>query len=204
MISTAYSKGDILGGVKLSLEDVPMKYLSRVLLIAALIVLPLRAADDVVSAVHGTITKTDAATKTIVVKTKDGTEHTIHFVGKTTVKGGDMTADAGKDTFHGLKEGSEVVVHYTAKGTDKTAVEVDHVGKDGMKAVEGTVTKVGEGGKTISVKTADGTVHVFDVTGHDTKVAAVDTGKAADKTGKVTVYYTEEGGKKVAHFFEKL
>ena len=24
------------------------------------------------------------------------------------------------------------------------------------------------------------------------------------KSGKVTVYYTEQGGKKVAHFFEKL
>lgn len=181
-----------------------MKYLLRVLAIAALIVLPLRAADDVVTAVHGTITKVDAASKTIVVKAKDGTEHTIHFVDKTTVRGGEMTADAGKDTFHGLKEGSEVVAHYAVKGTEKSAVEVDKVGKDGMKAVEGTVTKVGEGGKTIAVKTADGTEEVFDVVGHDTKVAAVDTGKAADKTGKVTVYYTEKAGKKVAHFFEKL
>jgi hypothetical protein len=188
----------------LSLEEVPMKYLLRMLMIAAVIMLPLRAADDVASAVHGVITKTDAAGKTIVVKTKDGTEHTIHFVGKTTVNGGEMTADAAKDTFHGLKEGSEVVAHYTVKGTEKTAVEVDKVGKDGMKSVEGTVTKVGEGGKTIAVKTADGTEHVFDVAGHDTKVAAVDTGKAADKTGKVTVYYTEDAGKKVAHFFEKL
>jgi hypothetical protein len=181
-----------------------MKNLLRMLMIAVVFMLPLRAADDVVSAVHGVITKTDAAAKTIVVKTKDGTEHTIHFVGKTTVKGGEMTADAAKDTFHGLKEGSEVVAHYTVKGTDKTAVEVDKVGKDGMKSVEGTVTKVGDGGKTIAVKTADGTEHVFDVAGHDTKVAAVDTGKAAGKTGKVTVYYTEDAGKKVAHFFEKL
>jgi hypothetical protein len=181
-----------------------MKYLLRLLMIAAVIFLPVRAADDVVSAVHGIISKTDAGTRTIVVKTKDGTEHTIHFVGKTTVKGGEMTSDAAKDTFHGLKEGSEVVAHYTVKGTEKTAVEVDRVGKDGMKSVEGTVTKVGEGGETIAVKSADGTEHVFDVAGHDTKVAAVDTGKAADKTGKVTVYYTEEAGKKVAHFFEKL
>jgi hypothetical protein len=181
-----------------------MKNLLRMLMIAAVVMLPLRAADDVVSAVHGIITKTDGATKSIVVKTKDGTEHTIHFVGKTTVKGGEMTADAAKDTFHGLKEGSEVVAHYTVTGTEKTAVEVDKVGKEGMKSVEGTVTKVGEGGKTIAVRTADGTEHVFDVAGHDTKLAAVDTGKAADKTGKFTVYYTDEAGKKVAHFFEKL
>jgi hypothetical protein len=170
-----------------------MKHFLGMLTIAALIMLPLRAADDVVSAVHGIITKVDAASRTIVVKAKDGTEQTIHFVAKTTVRGGEITADAAKDTFQGLKEGSEVVAHYTLKGTEKTAVEVDNVGKDGMKPVEGTVTKVGEG-----------TERVFDVAGHDTKLAAVDVGKAADKTGKVTVYYTEQAGKKVAHFFEKL
>ena len=42
------------------------------------------AADDVVSAVHGTVTKMDAGTKTAVVKTKDGTEYTIKFVDETT------------------------------------------------------------------------------------------------------------------------
>jgi hypothetical protein len=99
-----------------------------------LLMLPLRAADDVVSAVHGTITKLDSATKTMVVKTKDGTEHTIRIVGTTTVHGTDAAGAGAKDAFHGLKEGSEVVAHYTAKGTEKSAVEVDHVGKDGMKS----------------------------------------------------------------------
>ena len=42
-------------------------------------------AADVVTAVHGTVTKIDSGAKTIVVKTKDGTEHTLHFVAKTTV-----------------------------------------------------------------------------------------------------------------------
>ena len=68
------------------------------------------AADDVVSAVHGTVTKLDAGTKTAVIKTKDGTETTVKFVEKTTVHGTDAGA---KDTFHGVKEGSEVVAHYT-------------------------------------------------------------------------------------------
>jgi hypothetical protein len=35
-------------------------------------------AQDVVSIVHGTVKKVDSATKTIVVKTADGTEHTIN------------------------------------------------------------------------------------------------------------------------------
>jgi hypothetical protein len=103
-----------------------------------------------------------------------------------------------------LKEGSEVAAHYTEKGSEKTAVEVDHLGKDGIKSVDGTVSRVGEGGKTVTVKAADGTEQTFDVVGKDTKESAVAIGKGADKTGKVTVYYTESAGKKVAHFFEKL
>jgi len=73
-----------------------------------------------------------------------------------------------------------------------------------MHAVAGTVTKVSEDGKTIVVKAADGTEHTFKVVGHDTVDAAKDIGKGADKTGKVTVYYTESAGKKVAHFLEKI
>jgi len=70
--------------------------------------------------------------------------------------------------------------------------------------VDGTVSKIGEGGKTVTVKAADGTEQTFDVVGQDTKEAAEAVGKAADKTAKVTVYYTESAGKKVAHFFKKL
>ena len=181
-----------------------MKKLLSTMVLAAFFAVMVVAADDVVSAVHGVVTKVDAASKTIVVKTKDGTEHTIHFVDKTTVRGAEGVETGAKDTFHGVKEGSEVVAHYTEKGTDKTAVEVDKVGKDGMKSMEGVVTKVGEGGKTVTVKAADGTERTFDVVGHGTKVTAVDTAKGTEKGAKVTVYYSESAGKKVAHFFEKL
>ena len=181
-----------------------MKKFFSVAVLAAFFAVMVVAADDAVSAVHGVVTKVDAASKTIVVKTKDGAEHTIHFVDKTTVRGAEGVATGAKDTFHGVKEGSEVVAHYTEKGTDKTAVEVDKVGKDGMKSMEGVVTKVGEGGKTVTVKAADGTERTFDVVGHGTKVTAVDTAKGTEKGAKVTVYYSESAGKKVAHFFEKL
>ena len=171
---------------------------------ASLILLSARADEDVVTAVHGTVKKVDSASKTIAVKAKDGTEHTFHFVDKTTVHGVHATATGSKDAFHGPTEGSEVVAHYTAKGTEETAVEVDKVGKDGMHAVDGTVTHVSEDGKTVVVKAADGTEHTFHVVGHDTADSAKDIGKGADKSAKVTVYYTEAAGKKVAHFFEKL
>ncbi len=167
----------------------------KTLVIAALLATLAWADTDVVTAVHGTVTKVDGATKTIVVKTADGTEHTMKFVSKTAVHGTDATA---KDTFHGVKEGSEVVAHYTAKGSEKTAVEVDKVGKGGMKTVDGTVSTLDRGSKKLVVKTADGTEHTFKLADR----AAVDAGKGAEKSAKVTVYYTEDAGKKIAHFFE--
>jgi hypothetical protein len=162
------------------------------------------AAQDVVSAVHGTITKLDSATKTMVVKVNDGSEHTIKFVDKTTVHGVKETTTATGDAFHGLKEGTEVVAHYTAEGAEKTAVEVDRVGKDGIKSVDGTITHIDRAGKTIAVKTGDGTEDTFKLSGHAAADAGKDIAKGTEKTTKITVYYTEEAGKKTAHFFEKI
>jgi len=105
-----------------------------------------------ITAVEGTIEKVDHAGKTMVVKAADGTEHTFHFVGRTTVHGAET---GSKESFHGLKEGSTVVVHYSTKGTEETAEEVDHLGKGGLKAAEGTVTHLDRGAKTVTVKTAE-------------------------------------------------
>lgn len=156
------------------------------------------AAQDVVSAVDGTVKKVDSGTKTVVVKTADGAEHTFHFLGRTVVHGAEVTAKGSKDAFSGLKEGSEVAVHYTAKGGKETAEEVDHIGKDGMKVTEGTISHIDRGAKTVAVKTADGAETTYRLADH----AAKDTGKGVEKSGKVTVYYTEEGGHKVAHFLK--
>jgi hypothetical protein len=161
-------------------------------------------AQDVVSAVSGTVKKVDAGTKTVVVKTADGTEHTFHFVERTSVQGADATAAGAKDAFNGVKEGSEVVVHYTKKGTEETAEEIDRVGKDGLKVTEGTVTKIDRGGKTLVVKTADGAEETYHLTEHAAKDAGKGIGKGSEKSAKVTVYYTEEAGRKVAHFFKAL
>jgi hypothetical protein len=156
------------------------------------------AADDVVTAVAGTVKTVDKTTKTVVVKTADGTEHSVHFVGKTIAHGAEATAGASKDAFLGVKEGDEVVVHYTVKGAVKTASEVDHVGKGGMKMTVVAMKSVDHGAKTVTVKTEAGGEETY----HLTADAVKETGKGLDKGGKVTIYYTEEGGKKIAHFFK--
>ena len=68
-------------------------------LLASLLVLVLAVAwqgtlaEDVVHAVSGIVKSVDKDTKTMVVKTSDGTEHTIKWTDKTTVTG---VKDAGK------------------------------------------------------------------------------------------------------------
>ena len=178
-----------------------MKSMARAFAILSLLALSAWAAEDVVNAVHGVISKLDEGTKTMVVKTADGVEHTFKFVGRTTVHG---TEAAAKGTFHGLSEGSEVVAHYTSKGAEDTAVEVDKVGKGGLKTVDGTITHIDRGTKTVAVKTADGTEETFKLSDHAAADAGKDIGKGTEKSTKVTVYYTEDAGKKVAHFFEKI
>lgn len=161
------------------------------------------AAQDVVSAVEGSVTKVDGAAKTVVVKAGDGTEHTLHFVKRTSVHGGADAAAGGRDAFHGLKEGSTVVAHYSTKGSEKTAEEVDDIGKGGLKVAEGTISRVDRGGKTIAVKTKDGAEDSYRLTGRAAKDSGKEIADGAGKSEKVTVYYTEEAGHKVAHFFKK-
>jgi hypothetical protein len=161
------------------------------------------AAQDVVSAVHGTIKKIDSASKIIVVKTADGTEHSMHFIDKTAVHGVNASMAAAKDSWHGLKEGTEVVAHYTTKGTEDTAIEIDKVGKDGLKTTAGTIKDIDRGGKKLVVKSDDGVESTFRLTDHAAEDAGKEIGEGTEKGAKVTVYYTEDAGRKVAHFFER-
>ncbi len=85
-------------------------------------------AEDIVHAVSGIVKSVDKTTKTVVVKTADGTEETVKYTGKTAVEG---SKEAGKDvakgsaeTFLAGKKGSKVTIHYTEKGAEKTAVGV--------------------------------------------------------------------------------
>ncbi len=156
-----------------------------------------------ITAVEGKVEKIDRMAKTIVVRAADGTEHTFHFVGRTVFHGAEKTSEATQESFHGLKEGSDVVVHYSSKGTEETAEEIDHVGEGGLKTAEGTVTHLDRGAKTVTVKTADGTEQAFHLTDHAATDAGKDISVGAQKSGKVTVYYTEQAGRKIAHFFTR-
>jgi hypothetical protein len=162
------------------------------------------AFDEVVHAVEGTVKKLDSAGKTVVVETKDGTEHAFHYTSDVVVDGAQDTKKGAVDSAHGVTEGSKVVVHYTTVGGKDTAHEVDKVGDDGMKATDGTVSHVDKGAKTIAVKTADGTEETFHMTDRAAKDTGKDIGAGVEKSAKVTVYYTEKAGVKTAHFVKGI
>jgi hypothetical protein len=178
-----------------------LKRLSVIAMLLALCGLAF-AAEQSHGIVVGAVVKVDDGAKTVAVKAADGTQHTFHFVKKTTVHGAEGTAAGAKDAFHGVKEGTQVAVHYTAKGTEETAGEVDNIGKDGLKATEATVTHIDRGAKTLAVKTAGGAEETYRLTDSAAKDAGKDIAKGTEKSAKVTVYYTEEAGHKVAHFFK--
>ena len=152
-------------------------------------------------AIAGDLEKVSADGKEITVKTADGTEKVFKVTGKTTV-------DGAKDVALATKEGAHVVVHYTAKGAEETATGIEDAGKGTWKVTEGTVTKIGEGGKDVTIKLADGTEKTYDV-GKDATVDAghgiVNAGKYTGKAGdKIAVYTVVDPTKEVAHLFKRL
>lgn len=69
------------------------------LILACALAMTVWAAQDVVSILHGTVKKVDKTTKTVVVKTADGTEHTIKVAEQATVHGTKEGIDGASDRF---------------------------------------------------------------------------------------------------------
>jgi hypothetical protein len=151
-------------------------------------------------ALEGTVDETYKAANTIAVKTVDGIRHLFRLTEKTTVHG----AEAGADALRGLETGSTVVVHYTTDAGKQAAVEVDRIDGKGLKSVQGTVTKVDRDGKTIAIQLNDGTRQTLRLTDRAAETVSKDLDASIRDTTTVVVYYTDEGGQRVAHFFKKI
>jgi hypothetical protein len=160
--------------------------------VCAMLTMGICVAQDLVNIIHGMIKEVDSTTKTIVVKTADGTEHTIKVTDAATVKG-------TKDGFNGLKEGTQIVARTTGKGADETALEIGKISKDGFKTTSGTVEKFDKDTKTIVVKNVHGAKKTFELSGKASEDAGKATGAGMAKGTIVTVYYTDEGGE-VAYY----
>ena len=159
-------------------------------------------AGDVAGAVEASVKAIDTTAKKITVKAADGTEHTFRIVGRTTVHGAEATSALASESLGSLKEGSEVVVHYSKRGAEETAEEIDRIGEGGLKETKGTIARIDRGGKKMIVKGDNGVEETYDLSDHAVQDAGKDIAEGSEKGAKVSVYYVEKGGHKVAHFFK--
>jgi hypothetical protein len=152
-------------------------------------------------ALEGTVDQTSEAGKAVIVKTVDGIRHLFHVTEKTTVHG---TAAAGADSLRGLETGSRIVVHYSAKAGQQTALEVDRLDAKGLKTMEGVVSRVDRTGREMSIRLADGSTQTLRLTVRAATDVGRDVDSAAAAATRVVVYYADESGHRVAHYFKRI
>jgi hypothetical protein len=137
--------------------------------------------------------------QTIVVTTIDGVEHVYTFSKDLIVHGG---KGDGVEALEGLRAGSTVVVHYRLEAAAPSATEVDIVGEPGLRITEATVVDISKNRSQITVRWDSGRTETLTLTPN----AAAETVQftPGDDLAKVIVYYSDEKGRKVAHFFRRV
>lgn len=141
-------------------------------------------------ATEGTIKDEHKAANKIVVATEDGVEHVYDAVTGLKVHGGEAgLAD--------LKPGTTVVIHYSP---DKTVQEIDRVGDEGLQTTEGMATKIDRHKKEITIRYDNGKVEKLRLTDR----AAADVGTNVSPDTRIVVYYSQDAGTKVTHYFKAV
>jgi hypothetical protein len=101
-----------------------------------------------------------------------------------------------------MREGSTVVVHYTIRGEEASVQEIDLFGDEGLKITEGVISHVDRRRKEITIRYGNGKTETLRMTDR----AAAESEKALEGTAagtKIVVYYSDDAGRKVAHYFKK-
>jgi len=91
-------------------------------------------------------------------------------------------------------------VHFSKTGGNPSPEELERLSGDGLTRMEGVVTAVNRVDRTISVKLADGTKQTLRFSDQ----AAADVDRAGDGTGNVILYFKDEAGERVAHYFKRV
>jgi hypothetical protein len=95
-----------------------------------------------------------------------------------------------------------VVVHYTVDGSEPVAHEIDRLDNEGLEITEGVVTRINQGRRQITVRYDNGKTETFRLTERAAAESRVDSNATAQS--RVMIYYSNESGQKVAHFFRKV
>ena len=147
-------------------------------------------------ATEGTIKSEHKAANKIAVATEDGVEH-VYTAAK------DLLVHGGKSPLGDLREGTTVVVHYTVDQAGAVAHEIDRVGDEGLKVTEGTVTEIKRGQKEIIIRYDSGATEKLELTDRAAVDEGLDLRNAPPGTTRVVVYYSDEAGRKIAHYFRR-
>jgi hypothetical protein len=130
-----------------------------------------------------------------VVATEDGVEQVFDAAKGVLVHGGKSLSD--------LKPGTTVVVHYTTDAGGAVAREIDRVGADGLRVTEGMVTKIDRGKKEITIRYDSGKTETLRLTERAAEDAGQDLRNPPPGTTRIVVYYSDEAGRKVVHYFKQ-
>ena len=149
-------------------------------------------------ALEGTMTKFYRGLNALVVTTMDGAEHVYHLAKSLVVHGG---KGGGPEVLEELHPGTRVIVHYRINGAEASVEEVDRITDEGLKVTEGVVVRLDRRRKRLTLKLGEGATETLRLT--DRAVSEADDAlDDADGVG-VTVYYSDESGHKVGHYFKK-
>jgi hypothetical protein len=151
-------------------------------------------------ALEGTVRQEYAGANTVIVKSLDGVEHVFHYTKDLLVHGG---RSSGAQALQGLREGSTVAVHDSGSGVDASAEAIDLIDNDGMHVTEGTVIRIDRSRKHITIMFDRDRTESFELTDRTAADARHDIDPTPNSTSTVTVFYTDESGRKVAHVFKK-
>jgi len=72
-----------------------------------------------------------------------------------------------------------------------------------LKVTEGTVTNINRRRRQITIRFDDKTTETLQLTERAARDVGHELEGPAAQAGRVTVYYADEGGQKVAHYFRK-
>jgi hypothetical protein len=95
-------------------------------------------------------------------------------------------------------------VHYTVEGEEQAAVEIDRIDEHGLRVMEGVVTRVDREGKKLSIRLANGSIETLRLSERAAGNVDKNVDRAVDDSARVIVYYTDEAGNRVVHYFKRI
>jgi hypothetical protein len=152
-------------------------------------------------ATEGTVKQFYRGLNYVVVKTMDGVEHVYNFTRDLVVHGG---RKPGGDALEGLREGTSVAVHYSLTGARASAEEIDVLGDEGLSFTEGVIARLDRGKREIAIKFTNGRTETFQMTSRAAAESEALLDESDAKAIRIIIYYADESGHKVAHYFKKV